>query len=157
MSYRTLGAVVAAALVLLTLAGCSRREAPEQRVRLLFEGAELAAEQKDFSKLRGYISSRYADPEGHDRRAIENLLRLHVLRHESVHLYTRIASIELSQPGRAQAVLYVAMAGRPIKTAEELAGLRADFYRFEFTLAEEDKEWRVTGAAWRRAEATDFL
>ena len=38
-----------------------------------------------------------------------------------------------------------------------VARLRADLYRFDFALAEEGGDWRVTSASWRRAEAGDFL
>ncbi|MCK7509587.1 MAG: hypothetical protein MZV70_39795 [Desulfobacterales bacterium] len=42
------------------------------------------------------------------------LLRLHFLRNESVHLYTRVQSVTVPQPDRAQASVLVAMAGVPI-------------------------------------------
>ncbi len=139
------------------LHGCDNAQAPEQRVRALIAAAEQAAEQKDIGTLRGYVSGRYADDEGRDRRAIDAVLRLYLLRHEKIHLLTRIADIRLAPPGRAEAVIYVAMAARPVTQAEDLAALRANLYRFEIGLVEEGTQWRVVRANWRPAELADFV
>ena len=53
-------------------------------------------------------------------------------------------------------VLWAALAlalkpATPIPAPEALAGIRADLYRFEIHLREEDDStWRVTRATWRR-------
>ena len=49
------------------------------------------------------------------------------------------------------------MAGAPIAGVEDLVKLRADLYRFDFSLGDEEGEWKLTGAVWRRATAKDFL
>jgi hypothetical protein len=137
--------------------GCSKKETPEQRVRQLIERAEAAAEKKEIRELRSYVSERYADTEGNDKKKIEGVLRFYFLRNQSVHLYTYIESISLSAPTEAHAVVYVAMAGKAIAGPEELQRMQGDFFRFELDLAEEAKEWRVTRAAWRYAEPSDFV
>lgn len=143
---------------LLPLFSCSpARDSPEAQVRALFARAETAAEQKDLGALRPMISDQYADAEGQDKKAIEAVLRFYFLRNQSIHLFTRIQSIEFPQPSRATAVVLVAMAGQPIKTGQELERLHADLNRFEITLTREDREWKVIGAEWRRAEPGDFL
>ncbi|MBS1246174.1 MAG: hypothetical protein H6R47_373, partial [Proteobacteria bacterium] len=119
--------------------------------------AAKAAEQKSIGTLRDSISEKYADEQGQDKRAIENLLRLHFLRNESVHLFAHIQSVTLPQPDRAQAIVLVAMAGVPIASAQELPALRADLHRFEIDFAREGKTWRVQRATWRRAELGEFL
>ena len=150
--------VVLGLMAALPLAGCrGERQTPEQQIRTLIESAAVAAEQKDLGTLRDLLSDRYADDQGQDKRAVEGLLRLHFLRNDSVHLYTRIRSVNLPQPDRAQATVLVAMAGVPIKTAAELPALRADLHRFDIDFALEDKHWRVQRAAWQRAEPGDFL
>jgi hypothetical protein len=142
--------------LLLAAVGCSPKQTSEQRVRAVLEQAEQAAERKDLADVRGHVSSRYTDAQGHDRRAIEGLLRFYFLRHQSIHLLARIAQIDFPQPDSAKVVAYVAMAGSPLTNAEQLQTLRADLLRFELELTEEEKEWRVIRAAWRRAELTDF-
>jgi hypothetical protein len=140
------------------LAGCrGERAGPEAQVRALIQNAVAAAEQKRLGTLRDMISERYADDQGLDKRAVENLLRLHFLRNETLHLYARVQSVTLPQPDRAQATVLVAMAGVPIASEAELPALRADLHRFDIDFAREDKVWRVQRAAWRRAELGEFV
>ena len=118
--------------------------------------AERAAEAKDLSALRGVISERYADDERHDKRTLSRLLQFYLLRHDAIHLFTRINDVRVTVPGQAQAVVYAAMTSRPAVNPEELAQLQADLYRFELVFAEESGEWRVTRASWRRVEIADL-
>lgn len=145
-------------VVVLLFPGCrGERQGPETQVRALIDNAVSAAEQKHIGTLRDMVSERYADDRGQDKRAIENLLRLHFLRNETLHLYAHIHSVTLSPPDRAQAIVLVAMAGVPIASLQELPALRADLHRFEIDFAREDKAWRVLRAAWRRAELGEFV
>lgn len=123
----------------------------------MLSDAEQAAENRDVRTLRGYVSEHYADADGRNRRTIEGILRLYVLRHQSIHLFTRIESIALPQPTRAEVVIYVATAGRPITDAAQLAPFRANLYRLSLGLVEEDDAWRVLRAEWRPAEPSDFV
>ncbi len=145
-------------VVVMLLPGCrGERTSPEAEVRALIDSAVRAAEQKNIGTLKDVISDRYTDDRGQDKRALEHLLRLHFLRNETVHLYAHIQSVTLPQPGRAQAVVLVAMAGVPIASAQELSAVRADLHRFEIDFAHESKIWRVRRAAWRRAELVEFV
>ncbi len=145
-------------IVAVLLPGCrGERASPEAEVRALIGEAVTAAGKKSIGTLKNAISDKYADDQGQDKRAIENLLRLHFLRNETVHLYAHIQSVTLPQPERAQAVVLVAMAGVPIASVLELGALRADLHRFEIDFAREGKTWRVLRAAWRRAELGEFL
>jgi hypothetical protein len=94
---------------------------------------------------------------GNDRQAIVRLLTYHFLRNQSIHLLTRVASIEIPEPERASVTVYVAMAGRPIPDVDAMTQLRADLYRFDFALEDVEERWQVERAAWRPAEARDFL
>jgi hypothetical protein len=151
--------LLAMVLIMATLlAACrSERDTPEAEVRALIRSAAAAAEQKQLGTLRDMVSERYADEQGLDKRAAENLLRLQFLRNERLHLYTRIQSVTLPQPDRAQAVVLVAMAGVPIASEADLPALRADLHRFEIDFAREDKTWRVQRAVWRRMEPGELL
>ena len=148
-----------AALASLALAACSAQpDSPDAQVRALFAMAEAAAEEKDAGALKELVSQHYADDGGHDRQAIAGLLTFHFLRHQTIHLLTRIHAIGFPEPTRAATTIFVAMAGTPILIVDDLARVRADLYRFDFELADEgDGDWRVTRAAWRRATPDDFL
>lgn len=155
--HRHIAALLTAISLALLLPGCSKPETPEQRLRALINGAEQAAEQKEIGTLRGYVSDRYRDAAGRDRRTIDGVLRLYLLRHANVHLLTRVERVTLTPPDRADAVIYVAMAARPIASAEALAAFQANLYRFDIGFLEEEEQWRVTHAAWRPAELADFI
>lgn len=148
------------ALVLLfpLLVSCSaERDTPEAQVRALLQQGKAAAEKRESAALRRMISDKYADNEGRDKKAVEAVLRYYFLRNESIHLLTRIRQISFPNPGIAQLDVIVAMTGQPIADAGQLERLRADLHRFEITLVDENKEWKVIRAEWRRAEFADFL
>jgi hypothetical protein len=144
--------------IVLALAACSPQSSPEAEIRTLVAQARTAAEERDARALRGLIADDYADDRGHDRKAVENLIRWHVLRHQSVHLFVRIRGIEFPEPDRALTSVAAAMAGRPVANAGELMGLNAELYRFDLEWARRDGgEWRVRRAAWEPARLDDFL
>jgi hypothetical protein len=152
------------AAVLLVIAlcaplSCARKpDSPDAQVRALVSQAETAAEGRDLAALKQMISPSYGDQLGQDRQAIMQLLAYYFLHNQSIHLLTRVHAIAFPEPKRAEVTLYVAMAGRPIPRVEELAGLRADLYRFEIQASDQGNgDWKVVRAAWRPAELTDFL
>ena len=78
------------------------------------------------------------------------------MRNQSVYLLVRVNDVVLADPGKAQVDAFVALAGQPIRDATALPELRADLYRFDLRLRDEDGEWRVTSADWRPATLVDF-
>jgi hypothetical protein len=149
-----------AALVLaLALIGSCTREldTPAARIRALLAEAEVAAEAKEIRALERLVSERYADELGQDKRALTGLLAYYLLRNQSIYLFTRVQTVTLPEPKRAEITVLVGMAGQPVESAAELAGLSADLYRFDFVLIDEGEgDWKVTRAAWRPAELADF-
>ncbi len=136
----------------------SKPDSPEARVRALFDKAEVAAENKDLGTLRELVSDNYTDEFRQDKQAILGILAFHFYRNQSIYLLTRVQSVAFPGPARAEAVVFVATAGQPIRGTEELVALRADLFRFDITLADKGKgDWKVTRAQWRRVELKDFL
>jgi hypothetical protein len=137
---------------------CSKSDSPEDMVREILKRAEVAAEERDVGVFKEIISVNYADKAKHDKKAIVRLLMYYFLRNKSIHLFTRVTTVEFPQSEKANATMFVAMAGRPITNAEELLLIRADLYRFDIAFADEgDDDWKVVGADWRRAERSDFI
>lgn len=144
-------------IVALALWGCSKPSSPEAEIRTFVAQAQAAAEARDVSALRALIADDYVDSRGYDRKAVVNLIRLQVLSHQTIHVFTRIGAIEWPDPEHARLSVAVAMAGRPIAQADELVGVTADLYRFEFELMRDgDQRWRVRQAAWEPARLEDF-
>ena len=147
-------------LVLLVLAtsGCSPPpESPETRIRSLLGRAEVAAEEKDLETLTEMISEHY-EAANQDKERLVRLLSYYFFRNRTIHLLTRVRGVKFQEPTRAEVTAFVAMAGQPISDLDQLTGLRADLYRFDFALMDEGRDdWKVTSAEWRRVARKDFF
>lgn len=144
-------------MLALLLVACSRDAgSPEAQIRARVSQAQTAAEARDAPALRALIADDYADAQGNDRKAMENLIRLHLLRNQSIHLFTRIGAITFPQPDHAMVKVAAAMAGRPVTSVGELVGVNADLYRFDLELVQRGGEWQVQRAAWEPARLDDF-
>ncbi len=129
----------------IVLAGCTEPSTPEAEIRALITKAETAAEARDLGDIRPLIADAYTDRRGYKKPDIEQLLRLAFVTHQSVHLQVYVESIELEQPGVANAIALVGMAD----TAGALPDV--DLYQFDVRLLRNDaEEWQVVEADWRR-------
>lgn len=132
------------ALALLT--ACSDRASPEQEVRAVIDSMELAAEERDVGDLLQHLSDNYRDAEGQDRKQAALNARGYFIANQSVHLLTRIESLEFPAADEARVKLQVGMAGRGGATGQ--ADLSADLHDFDLVLVREGGEWKVSYADW---------
>lgn len=148
----------AAVALIAVIVGCrGEPDTPEAQIRALVAQAQSAAEKKDIATLRGMISERYADAMENDKRALTAIVAYHLMRNRSIYLFAQVGRIDLPGGARAEAVVYLAMAARPIPSVAALGGLRADLYRFDLDLAEESpRDWKLRSAQWRPAELGDL-
>jgi hypothetical protein len=133
--------------VLILLAGCGDDASPEQQVRAVIESMERAAEARDAGDLMEHISATYRDAQGQDRSEASRYARGFFLANQSIHLLTRIESLEFPSPDEARVKVQVGMAGRGGEPGA--ATLSADLYDFDVALVLEDGEWKVSYADWR--------
>ncbi len=144
-------------LPLLLLVACSRvPESPEQSIRELIGQGETAAEERDRDFFAEVVSPDYSDVDGRNRRDLLRMVTGYFLRNRSIHLLLQIEEIQLLEGEKAQAVLYVGMAGSPAAGFEQLFALRAAVYRMELTF-QLDAEIRLLQASWRRADPEEVL
>lgn len=152
------GLLRALTLCSLLFACGEKDDSPEQQLRAMFQQAAAAAEARDIGELRALVADEYNDDQGRDKRRIEGLLRLYLLGHQNIHVFTQIKSLDFPEPFRAQAVVLVATAAKPIGDVAELRRLRAELHRFEMEVVRPGRgAWKVTRVAWRRANIIDFL
>ena len=143
-------------LFALLLVGCSGdSESPEQRAQQLIDSAVEAGESRSTDGLLDLVHPNYVDKQGNNREQLGKLLRLYFLRHKSIHLFTRVDSIEILSPNEAVVVVHVAMAGTAMSDIDAISRLKASLYRFELQLYGEDS-WQVRHASWSRASITDL-
>ena len=145
-------------LLVCGLAACGGRpDTPEARVQAWLKAGEAAVEARRLTALKEMISARYKDEAGRDRRAVVRVLFGYFHRHRSIYLLMRVEEMSFPESGRAQVLLYAAMAAEPIEGARSLGDMRADLHRFELDLVDEEGEWKLLSAAWRRAAPQDFI
>ena len=134
-------------VALALLAACSDPASPEQQVRAVIDSMETAVEARDVGALVEHISSNYRDGHGQDRAEASRYARGYFVANQSVHLLTRIESLEFPSPQEARVKLQVGMAGRGGEPGA--SSLNADLYDFDLALVREDGEWKVSYADWR--------
>ncbi len=136
-------------LALTLLSACGDDDSPEQRVRELIAEVELAAEARDTGEVTQWLSPAYRDAHGNSTQDVKRLLRGYFIANQSISLLTRVEELTFPNPREARATVLVGMVSREADAASAWE-LAADLNEFEIALAEEDGEWRVTWARWRR-------
>ena len=145
-------------VVCLTLAACSGDQtSAEDRVRALIDTVEQSVEAGSVRKAVHLLHADYKDPRHTGRQAAGRTLIGITQRHRNIHLFTLTKTVELTpQQDSATAVVFVAMTGIPVESVEALISVKADLYRFELALVEEEGEWRILSSRWQRVDPRDL-
>lgn len=133
----------------LALVGCGPSDTPETQVRSVIEQMERAVEARDVGDLMAHVSPRYRDDLGQGVDEASRYARGYFIANQSIHLLTRVESIEFSSAQEAKAVVTFGMVGREAE-AGDAWNLAADLYEFDAALVREGDDWKVTYAKWRR-------
>jgi thioredoxin reductase len=141
-----LGAVLCTAC----LAACGVRDSPEAQVRAVIAAGETAAEARDLSRLMDLVSAQYRDDEGRDRSELQRYVHGYLIANQSIHLLTRVESVQFPYRDLARVSLTVGTLGRDASDATSL-DLAADVERLTIELQLDDGDWKVTRA--ERADA----
>ena len=153
MRNRVAHVVLGAALAL----GCGGPAAPEAKLRLLLEELEHAVEARDLGDVKEAIAEDFRDDTGRDKRELTRYLAGILLRNQNIHLATRVRELSIDPAGEGQVRMIAALASGPIASASDLARLRGDVYRFEFSFVNQSGEWRLHHARWGPATAADLF
>jgi hypothetical protein len=117
-----------------------------------------AAREGDLASLSRMVSVRYRDPAGNGKREILALVGFHLRQGDSLYLLERIRSVRQTDAGRVETQVLVAAAAVPIEDWPALDRISAELLLVDLVFGEdEDGEWRVAEARWRRAEPADLL
>jgi len=132
----------------LAFAGCGDKESPDAQVRAVIAAGEAAAEARDLSGILEHVAPAFRDAQGGGREELKQYLRGYLVTHPSVHLLTRIDSVEFPYRDLARVKLTVGTLGTG---STEAAGfdLAADMHDVVLELQFEDDAWRVVRAAWQ--------
>jgi hypothetical protein len=136
-------------LVALAHTGCAPDQSPEQQVRDVIAAGESAAERREVGELMDLVSAQYADEEGRDAATLEQYVRGYLLIHPSIHLLTRIESIDFPYADMARVRVTVGSLAREAPDPASL-DLAADVEELDIELVREDDTWRVRRASRAR-------
>jgi hypothetical protein len=129
--------------------GCAADD-PQAEIRTLIAAAEAAAEARDAGFFGDILGESYRDARGNDREETLRRLRGYFVANQRIEIVSRVDEIVIEGEGAARAVVHAGMLGRRTGAAL-IDGIDADLYRFELTLVNEDGDWQVIGADFRRA------
>ena len=129
------------------LGGCGELETPEARVRAVIVAGEQAAEARDPSALLEHVSPAFRDEHGGGRDELKQTLRGYFVMHPSVHLLTRVESIEFPYRDFARVEVTVGSLGSESAGATGFE-FAADVNDVVLELQLEDDGWKVVRAAW---------
>ena len=140
------------------LAGCGQeQQTPEQQIRQRIDALVEAVEARESLALNDFLHPDYADSRHPDRRTALRTLLGYLLRHRGIHLFTLVRSIDYVEDAQAAHVtVLVAMTGVPVESLETLVSLKADLYRFDVQLLNDD-DWQVRSAEWQRADPRSLI
>jgi hypothetical protein len=138
------------ALLTLLLVACGPEQTPEAQVRSVIAAGEVAAEARDLSALMELVAADFRDEQVGGRAELQQYLRGYLVTHQSIHLLTRVDSVELPYRDMAKVSLTIGTLGRDSAAASALE-LAADVYDVQLELRFDGDDWRVTRASWRPA------
>ncbi|MCG8487329.1 MAG: hypothetical protein MI756_07660 [Chromatiales bacterium] len=138
--------------------GCSDDPlSADEQLRSTIREAESYIQARDLSATLEFVHADYRDNNGFDLRQLRAMLAGYFLRHKSIHILTTIDNIEVHENGHAKVLIYAGLAGSPQDRETSLSQWRGDLLRLDLTFLQQDEEWLLSEADWRRATPQDFM
>lgn len=135
------GALVVALMA--ALVGCSRAPA-EERLRGAMTGLQAAIEAREVGEAMEYVGEDFIGTGSLDREGARNLLRLMVLRHQTLGLSLGPAEIELFEGRASVRFTAVATGGQGALLPQS-----ARVWNVETAWRDDGDEWRLISAQWK--------
>jgi len=131
--------------MILLLAGCSRTT-DEQRIRAAMAAMEQAMEARDPRAFMSHITEDFVGNDAEfDRNALANLLRMEVLRNDSIGV--TLGPIEIDMQGdRAKAQVLATFTGGSGSLLPE----HGSVYAITSSWKRQGSEWRCYSATWKQ-------
>jgi ketosteroid isomerase-like protein len=131
--------------MILLLAGCSRTT-DEQRIRLAMAAMQQAMEARDPRAFMSHITEDFVGNDAEfDRNSLANLLRIEVLRNDSIGATLGPIDIEM-QGDRAKAQVLATFTGGSGDPLPE----RGSIYAITSSWKRQGSEWRCYSATWKQ-------
>lgn len=143
--------------VILLLSGCSDYTTPEEEIKNLLKSAVTAAEKREISKLHDLVGEHYRDKYGNRKNDIRRIVAGYYIRNTRLFILMHIGSLRVTGEKHAKAILYVAMADRPIVDTHSLKDIRAELYETKLELKHIRGSWKVVSSQWQQLGSRAFF
>ncbi len=145
-------------LGLLLVVGCSKKVVdPVEQVEAQIVALEDAVEAGDLDAVDEIVADGYSDPRRNDKGKLIGMLQMRLLQRRSVHVFSRIGEVRITEGGdEAAADVLAAVGSVPIAGIEALARLKADVFRLRLNFERDGDDWRLRSAIWSRAGRDAF-
>ncbi len=150
-------AALVALCALVAALGCGGPDDPEARLRARLEAIEAAVEAREVGDVKDAIAEDFRDAGGRDKRELTRYVAGMLLRHQTIHVVSRVRELAVGGDGTGRVEVIAALASGPIASAADLTQLRGDIYRFEFEFVDRDETWLLQHAQWRPAQPADLF
>jgi hypothetical protein len=144
-------------LISLIISACSDAPlSPEEQLSNILKEAETYLEARDLTSAMGFVDPDYQDKTGRDFRALKAMLLGYLMRHKSIHIFSKVDTIDIHTANEAEAVVFAGLAATPQERDLTPAQWRGDLLRLELRFKRRDDDWLLHTAQWRRAMPEDF-
>jgi hypothetical protein len=134
--------IVLLVLATLSFAACDDADTPEAQVRKSVAAMEQAAEERDVDDLMDWVSPEFRAANGQGSDELRRYIYGFFIANQSIHLLTRINSLEFPAPDEARLNVTVGMVSREAESASAW-NLAAEMHEFDVTLRRADDDWKV--------------
>jgi hypothetical protein len=136
-------------MLVASLFACRGPSSHEAEVRRLMERISKIAEKRDAPGLVALLAEDYADLEGRDRAATEELVSGHFRRRFGIVIHLLHSDISVQDAdGTAGVEADVALSSGGAELLRRAVRFAGELYRFKLSLRKTPEGWRVTRAKW---------
>ena len=139
------------------LISCTPSTTPEQIVDGFITVCEKSIEKGSGRELRNLIAEDYMDSSGRTKQALGAIASGYLLRNKAIYCYRLIDSVIINEDDSISARVLTALAAQPITDVAILPQINSDIYWFDVTIAEQNDEWKLINASWKKAMLEDFF
>jgi len=137
-------------VIIITALGC-HKETEQDKVKKVITDIQMAAQEKDISKIINNLAKTYNDPQGFNYETIRGLLLGYFFQYPKISAY--INNLEISIEGTSAKAVFqtVLTSGNKTGSVSDVIPQSLGTYDFNVSLKKEWNGWKVTSARWEQA------
>ena len=137
-------------VIIITALGC-HKETEQDKVKKVITDIQMAAQEKDISKIINNLAKTYNDPQGYNYETIRGLLLGYFFQYPKISAY--INNLEISIEGTSAKAVFqtVLTSGNKTGSVSDVIPQSLGTYDFNVSLKKEWNGWKVTSARWEQA------